>query len=216
MSFFGFIPSEKLINNINFGIQKKNASEPLYPTRDATALLINDEIINAILTEVIHRFPVSDKRETAEKLAGFIQSTVAVLLKQLLSKAPNEVVKQSIEFSEKSLFNDPLHNVRVGLALDSQLSSALKNQFAEILLGNDVNRTVLSELYKQFADATIRHFMTDFNKTLDLGMIKRKAADLATSAVTKAIHIAIDRLIPHLSKEELHALAEYHDTLFYV
>lgn len=216
MSFFGFNPSEKLINNIHFGIQKKNASEPLYPTRDETALLINDEIINAILIEVIHRFPVSDKRETAEKLAGFIQSTVAVLLKQLLSKSPNEVVKQSIEFSESSLFKDSAQNTRVGFALDSKFTQDLKDQFAEILLGNDVNRTALSELYKQFADAAIRHFMTDFNKTLDLGMIKRKAADLATSAVTKAVHIAVDRLIPHLTKEELHALAEYHDTLFYV
>lgn len=216
MSFFGFIPTEQLAQKIQLGIQKKNSQEPLYPIRDETALLINDEIINAILAEAIHRFPASDKRETAEKLAHFVQSTVAVLLKQLLGKAPNEVVQQSITFSEQSLFQDPNQQTRVGLALDAQLVRQLKDQFAEVLSGNDVNRTVLSESYKQFADATIQHFMTDFNKTLDLGMIKRKAADLATSAVTKAIHLAVDRIIPHLSKEELHALAEYHDTLFYV
>lgn len=215
MPFFGFLPTEKLFNNIQLGIQKKNAEELLYPIRDETALLINDEIINAILTEVIHRFPLSDKRETAEKLAGFIQSTVAVLLKQLLNKSPNEVVQRSIAFSETSLFTDHNGQVRIGVALSAQLVEQLKNNFAEILSGNDVNRTALSELYKQFADATIQHFMIEFNKTLDLGLIKRKAADLATSAVTKAVHIAIDRLIPHLSKEELHALAEYHDTLFY-
>ena len=200
MSFFGFLPTEKLFNNIQLGIQKKNSQELLYPIRDETALLINDEIINAILTEVIHRFPLSDKRETAEKLAGFIQSTVAVLLKQLLNKSPNEVVQQSIAFSETSLFTDSNGQVRIGVALSTQLVEQLKNHFAEILSGNDVNRTVLSELYKQFADATIQHFMIEFNKTLDLGLIKRKAADLATSAVTKAVHIAVDRLIPHLSK----------------
>lgn len=215
MSFFGFIPTEQLLYNIELGTQKKNSSEPLYPIRDETALLVNTEIINAILTEVIHRFPLTDKRETAEKLAGFIQSTVAVLLKQLLNKSPNDVVKQSIEFSETCLFKDPSQQIRFGLALDLQLVKQLKDQYAEILSGNDVNRTTLSDLYKQFADATIGHFMIEFNKTLDLGMIKRKAADLATSAVTKAVHIAVDRLIPHLTKEELHALAEYHDTLFY-
>ncbi len=215
MPFFGFIPSESLLNNIQTGIQKKNSSEPLYPLRDEVALQINDEILNAILLELVRRFPESDKRETAEKLAGYVKSTVAVLLKQLLSKAPNDVVKQSIEFSEHSLHKDPEGRYRVGEDLDPTLVTNLKNSFAEIKAGNEVDRRVLSEQYKQFADATIRHFMIDFNKTLDLGMIKRKGADIGAAAVTKAVHIAIDKLIPHLHKEEINALAEYHDTLFF-
>ncbi|MPW43210.1 hypothetical protein D7V21_05880 [Acinetobacter guerrae] len=215
MPFFGFIPSESLLNNIQTGIQKKNSSEPLYPLRDEVALQINDEILDAILLELVRRFPQSDKRETAEKLAGYVKSTVAVLLKQLLSKAPNDIVKQSIEFSERSLHKDPEGRYRVGEDLDATLVTNLKNSFAEIKAGNDVDRRVLSEQYKQFADATIRHFMIDFNKTLDLGMIKRKGADIGAAAVTKAVHIAIDKLIPHLHKEEINALAEYHDTLFF-
>ena len=215
MPFFGFIPSESLLNNIQTGIQKKNSSEPLYPLRDEVALQINDEILDAILLELVRRFPESDKRETAEKLAGYVKSTVAVLLKQLLSKAPNDVVKQSIEFSEHSLHKDPEGRYRVGEDLDPTLVTNLKNSFAEIKAGNEVDRRVLSEQYKQFADATIRHFMIDFNKTLDLGMIKRKGADIVAAAVTKAVHIAIDKLIPHLHKEEINALAEYHDTLFF-
>ena len=215
MPFFGFIPSESLLNNIQTGIQKKNSSEPLYPLRDEVALQINDEILDAILLELVRRFPESDKRETAEKLAGYVKSTVAVLLKQLLSKAPNDVVKQSIEFSEHSLHKDPEGRYRVGEDLDPTLVTNLKNSFAEIKAGNEVDRRVLSEQYKQFADATIRHFMIDFNKTLDLGMIKRKGADIGAAAVKKAVHIAIDKLIPHLHKEEINALAEYHDTLFF-
>ena len=215
MPFFGFIPSESLLNNIQTGIQKKNSSEPLYPLRDEVALQINDEILDAILLELVRRFPESDKRETAEKLAGYVKSTVAVLLKQLLSKAPNDVVKQSIEFSEHSLHKDPEGRYRVGEDLDPTLVTNLKNSFAEIKAGNEVDRRVLSEQYKQFADSTIRHFMIDFNKTLDLGMIKRKGADIGAAAVTKAVHIAIDKLIPHLHKEEINALAEYHDTLFF-
>ncbi|OTG87587.1 hypothetical protein B9T31_03560 [Acinetobacter sp. ANC 4558] len=215
MSFFGFIPSEELLLTIQTAAKKEHSSEPLYPFRDKTALLINDEIIDAILTELVHRFPPSEKRETAEKLAGYIKSTVAVLLKQLLSKAPNEVVKQSIEFSRKSLFEDHTGLLRVGESLDPSLVTNLKLYYAEIKFGNDINKAVFCELYKQFAEATVRHFMNDFNRTLDLGMIKRKAADLGSSAVIKATHIAIDRLIPHLSKQELVVLAEYHDTLFH-
>lgn len=216
MPFFGFIPSAELLTSIQTGQEKKNSSEPLYPLRDKTALLINDEIIDGILTELIRRFPPSDKRDTAEKLAGYIKSTVAVLLKELMGKSSNDVVKQSIEFSEKSLFKDAAGNFRVGETLDANLVTNLKNSYAEIKAGNDVNKAALAELYKQFAEATVHHFMNDFNKTLDLGMIKRKAADFGSTAVIKAVHIAVDKIIPNLNKDELLVLAEYHDTLFHV
>lgn len=215
MPFFGFVPSEELLRNIQTGIEKKNSNEPLYPLRDQTALLINDEIINAILIELVRRFPPSDRRDTAEKLAGYVKSTVAVLLKQLLSKADNEVVRQSINFSENSLFKDPQGQPRVGANLNANLVTNMKHSFAEILENGDIDRGVLSEQYKQFADASINHFMREFNKTLDLGMIKRKASDIGAAAVTKAVHIAVDKLIPNLNKDEIKALAEYHSTLFF-
>lgn len=215
MPFFGFIPSADLLNTIQTAQQNKNSSEPLYQLRDKTALLINDEIIDAILTELVRRFPASDKRDTAEKLAGYIKSTVAVLLKQLLGKASNDVVRQSIEFSEKSLFKDPQGQYRVGEALDATLVSKLKQNYADLAAGKDIDKQALSNLYKQFGEATVRHFMTDFNKTLDLGMIKRKASEIGASAVIKALQVAADKIILNLSNDELKVLAEYHDTLFY-
>lgn len=216
MPFFGFIPSEELLNTIQTALQNKNGSEPLYPLRDKTALLINDQIIDAILVELVRRFPISEKRETAEKLAGYIKSTVAVLLKQLLSKVPNDIAKQSIEFSERSLFKDESGQLRVGESLDAKLVTALKDNYAGIISGNDINKSAFAELYKQFAESTVRHFMNDFNKTLDLGMIKRKGAELGAAAVIKAAHIAIDKIFPNLTNEELRALAEYHNTLFHL
>ena len=215
MPFFGFIPSAELLNTIQTAQQNKNSSEPLYQLRDKTALLINDEIIDAILTELVRRFPASDKRDTAEKLAGYIKSTVAVLLKQLLGKASNDVVRQSIEFSERSLFKDPQGQYRIGESLDATLVSQLKQNYADLSAGKDINKQALSNLYKQFGEATVHHFMSDFNKTLDLGMIKRKAAEIGASAVIKAINIAADKIILNLSNDELKVLAEYHDSLFY-
>ena len=214
MPFFGFIPSEALLESIQTGHQKKNSSEPLYPLRDKTALLINVEIIDATILGPVHLFPASDKRDTAEKLAGYVKSTVAVLLKQLLGKSSNDVVQQSIEFSEKSLFQDASGAYRVGENLDATLVTNLKSSYQDIKAGNDIDKTAFATLYKQFAEATVRHFMNDFNKTLDLGLIKRKAADLGSMAVIKAIHIAIDKIFPNLTKEELGALAEAHDPMF--
>jgi len=57
MPFFGFVPSEELLKNIQTGIEKKNSNEPLYPLRDQTALLINEEIIDTLLIELVRRFP---------------------------------------------------------------------------------------------------------------------------------------------------------------
>ena len=215
MPFFGFTPSEALLHDIQKIIEKKNSKEPLYPLRDKIALQMNEEIIDTLLTELVRHLPASDKRDTAEKLAGYVKSTVAVLLKQLLSKAPNDVVQQSIGFSEHSLFQDPQGTYKVGVMLDPGLVTNLKHSFAEIQAGHGVNKAALAELYKQFADASTRHFMSDFNKTLDLGMLKRKGADMAAAAVTKAVHIAIDKLIPHMNKDELAAMAKYHDSLFF-
>lgn len=70
---FGFIPSAELLNTIQTAQKNKNSSEPLYPLRDKTALMINDEIIDAILTELVRRFPASEKRDTAEKIGGLYQ-----------------------------------------------------------------------------------------------------------------------------------------------
>lgn len=73
--------------------------------------------------------------DTAEKLAGYIKSTVAVLLKQLMGKSSNDVVKQSIEFSKKALFKDAAGNFRVGETLDANSVTNLKNSYAEIKAG---------------------------------------------------------------------------------
>lgn len=216
MAFFGFIPSESLLNKIQTAIGQKDSKEPLYPLRDEIALQVNDEIIDAIVTNLIHRFPETDKRETTEKLAHFVKSSVHFLLsKQLLSKAPNDVVRNSIEFSEQSLFKAPDGEWRLGEKLDAGLVTNLKHQFAQIQAGEKIDAHALAESYKMFAEATVRHYMHDFNHTLDLGMIKRKASDLGCSAVIKAVHIAIDKIIPHLNKRELKILAEYHDGLFF-
>ncbi len=215
MAYFGFKLSESLYNEITKSIQQKNTSEPLYPLRDKIVLHMNDEIIDNTLTNLVRRFPASDKRDTAEKLAGYVKSTVSVLLKQLLGKASNDTVRKSIEFSENTLYKDEQGNTLLGAPLDANVVTNLKHTFAEIKSGNDVNRAVLTEQFKQMSDGLIRHFMIDFNKTLDLGMFMRKASDIGASAVTKALHIGIDKLIPNLSKEELKAVAEHYDAMLF-
>lgn len=215
--FFGFTPSAQLLADIQKAQASRNSSEPLYPLRDKIAMQMNDEILDNVLSKLVSNFPASDKKDTAEKLVGYVKSTVSMLLKQLLSKTDNQQVQQSIDFVERSLFRDANQQLLVGAPLDATTTAQMKSSFKAILDGQNAKelRPVLAEQYKTFADQIIRHFMIEFNKTLDLGMIKRKAADIGASAVTKAVHIGIDKLIPSLSVEELKALAQYHDTLIH-
>lgn len=213
-SYFGILPSDQLKADIDAAKKNRNSSEALYPLRDKIALKLNDDLIETLLVQLVQQFPASEKRDTAEKLAGYVRSTVSVLLKQLLGKADNAQVLKSLEFLEVSTFNDNNGAQRIGMQFPDDLVNQLKASFAEVHAGNGkAQREALTHQLKLFADQIIKHFMTDFNKTLDLGLIKRKAAEIATSAVSKAVHIATNKLIPSLSQEELEAVSRHYEQL---
>lgn len=216
-NFFGFVPSESLLNDMQYAQANRHSSEPLYPLRDKIALAMVDEILQNILADLLHKFPASDKKETAEKLMGYVKATVNTLLKTLLGKSDNAQVQKSIDFLEQSLFTTADGQTVIGTQLPADLVASIKQHFNALL--NDGNhreiRLTLKEDYKKFADLMILHFLINFTKTLDLGMIKRKAADLAASGVTKAVHIAIDKLFPALNKDELKVMAETHGPFFH-
>lgn len=213
-SYFGIVPSDELSSDINLAKTKRGSSEPLYPLRDKISLKLNDELIDNLLVKLVQQFPASDKRDTAEKLAGYVRSTVSVLLKQLLGKAPNDQVLKSMDFLDASTFVDNAGTTRIGTQLPDDLVSQMKASFAAVYAGQGKEqRQALATVFKLFSDQIIKHYMTDFNKTLDLGLIKRKAAELATSAVGKAVHMAIDKLFPALTQAELEAVAHHFDSL---
>jgi hypothetical protein len=215
MPKFGFVPSPELVQKIQHGLAVKNSGEPLAPIRNEIALGINVEIIQALLSNLVSQFPSSDKTETTLKLAHYVQSSVAVLLKPLLTDVANKVAKTSIEFYGKSLFKVEDGTYRVGFALDPRLYTNLKHSFAQIQAGERIDQFALAENYKQWAEAIVAHFLTQFSHTLDLGMLKSKAADIATSAVLKAIYIALDKLVPNFNRNELKILADYHSSLLH-
>jgi len=194
---------------------KTPSTEPLYVIRDLVSLGITDELIDNVLVQLVHMLPPSDKKETMEKLANFIKSTVHVLMKQLLNKDPNEQVLKSTEFLALSS-NTHEGQLKVGTVLPDALVAQMKASFAEVFAGNGkAVRPALAEQFKLFSDVMIKHFMVDFNQTLDLGMFKRKASSLAQSGITKALHVAIDKLVPSLSQDELLAFTKHYDALIY-
>jgi hypothetical protein len=218
-AYFGFTPSETLKNNIETAIQQSRAgassSEPHYLMRDKVSLGITDELIDTMLVQLVHMLPESDKRDTMEKLCNFIKSTVHVLMKQLLSKETDEQVQKSTVFLEHSI-HLKAGQFKVGATMPDDLISQMKASFAQVAAGNDeaVRGDLIIQL-KSFSDHMIQHFMADFSQTLDLGMFKRKAEQMARGGITKALHVAINRLIPSLNPTELATFTAYYDALIY-
>lgn len=215
MAKFGFIPSAELLELIQYGLKVKNSGEALAPIRNEIALKLNEEIIAALLTDLVKQFTKDDKTETTVKLAHYVQASVVMLLKPLLVDVSNKVAKTSIEFYGKSVFKAQDGQHRVGFNLDPRLFTNLRHSFTQIQAGERIDPSALAENYKQWAEAIVAHFLTTFSQTLELGMLKAKATDLATSTILKAIYIALDKLILNFNRNELKQLADYHATLLH-
>ena len=213
-SYFGILPSAGLSQDIQLAQANRNSKEPQYPLRDKISLQLTDELIDTMLVHLVQQFPPSDKRDTTEELAQKIRSIVSTLMKQLLGKASYVQILESLAFMEKSLFIDNEGKQRIGTQLPDALVSDMKKSFAEVAAGNGKEqRDALTQQFKSFADALIQHFMTEYNKTLGLGMVKRGVASVATSGVETAVHIVIKKLIPSLSQAELDVFTKHFDQL---
>ncbi len=218
--YFGFVPSTQLNNAIATArakvAQGKQASEPLYTQRDLVAKTINDELIENTLVQVVVDMPANDKKDTMLKLANFIKSTSTGLLSQLLGKVDDAQALQSVHFLEQSISTDPNGVQRIGFEVPEALVDQMKASFELVAAGEGKSqRDALKTQFKLFADLAIKHYMEDFNKTLDLGMFKRGLASTAKATISKAVHVAIDKLIPALGKEELMAFTTHYDQLIY-
>jgi hypothetical protein len=217
-AYFGFVPSASLQANIEKALirsKQTHSNEPMYILRDLVTLAITDEIIDALLINPISSMQQSDKRDSMEKLANFIKSTVHVLMKQLLNKDTDENVLKSIVFLSSST-NMKGSQLRVGVSLPDSLASQMHASFAAVKAGNGKEtKPALLQQFKLFNDVILKHFMDDFSKTLELGMFKRKASSIAQSAITKAVHVAIDKIIPKFNQLELEVFSDhYGDTIY--
>lgn len=215
-AYFGFPVSESLKKNIEIALSKTSGG-PLYIIRDKVSLGITDEIVDASMSQLAHLLPPSDVKDTIEKLSNFIRSTMQTLMKQLLGKAPDEKVLPSLNFLTQSI-NTKDGQLRVSCALPDDLVIRLKELYAQVQAGvtDAAIREELTTKQKQMADLCIKHFVVDYCETLDLGFFKRNAMSLANSATIKAVHFAINKLVPALKADELAIFAKHFDSLLYV
>lgn len=217
-TYFGFTPSQKLQDEIKLIHDKvaSNSSEPLYHNRDTIAKMINAELIENALVKMVGFLPPSDRKETLSKLANFIQAKSTDLISTMLSKADNKQVLKTYDFMQGSVHQDEHGQPRVGAPIPESLYDQLQHTISAIDSGDHANqRTALKTHMKDIADMALKHYLEDFNKTLDLNMIKRGISAAAKPVLATALHIALDKLIPSLNEAEVKAFTDHYKTLLF-
>lgn len=217
-SYFGFIPSAKLQADIETARQKvaQGGSEALYPYRDTVAKGVNEELIINTLVNLVVDLPDNDKKDTMLKLSNFIKNQSNSLLNSLLNKADNKDVMKSVNFLNQSVHHDAQGSNRIGLVIPDALYAQMQASFAGVQNGDYRNqRDALKTQFRMLTDLAIKHYMEEFNKTLDLGMLKRGLAGTAKGVISTAVHVAIDKLIPSLNEAEMKIFTGHYNTMLY-
>lgn len=187
---------------------------PQHELHTRVSVEITDEILRNAVEELIHRFQHgAEGAGILHTLLSLLKSTAHMLIRQLLGKHSNdEVARMAEHLKERRVVSGD--EVRYGFALPDDLATELRSIFAAIAAGDGVShRDALHKALLRFADLGIVNFYDEFIKPMDLGFIKRKAADLGRGTINKGVHAAINKLIPGLRQPELAVLAEYYGGL---
>jgi hypothetical protein len=216
-TYFAFKPADKVQQEIDALLGKVDggSKEPLHELHTRVSVAMIDEILKNCVEELVHRFQASaEGAGVLNTLLSILKSTAHVLVKQLLGKHSNEDVAKMAVFLRQRRVVLANGEVRHGFALPDAMAAQFKTVFAAIAAGEGKDKRVeLNALMLSFADLALVHFYDDFVTPMDLGFIKRKAADLGRSTISKGIHVAINKLIPQLGNKELAIYADYYGSL---
>lgn len=216
-SYFGFAPSAQLKNVIEATRKAVDSgAKDLYQHRDNVALGVNDELIDHTMIALVNELPANEKKEKLLNAANTIKKESTALLTSLMGKDGNDVVMKSINFFNESEHTNAQGEMRVGLVLPDSLASQMKASFAAVAAGDYKNQqNALKDQFKMLADVSIKHYMEDFNKTLDMGMLKKAKAATVKGIIGTVLSVLIGWMIPRLSEEELKVFCAHYDTLIY-
>ncbi len=216
--YFGFLPSALLIQNINELNQLvANRSNERYDTyRNQIVHLISKELLEAMLVKLIDNLPdTSERKAHLIKICQSIETAVDKLIDTIIGSASNQEVLPSVDFlQQKTLLVDNQGQQRIGFQLEENLARNLLKSFANVKQGNGISEVKnLTDLLTQLSQASLQHFLTDFTKTLNLGLLKRSAIPIAHGVIAKGVDIAVHKLLPQLQQEALERLVNYYGQL---
>lgn len=217
--YFGFEPSDDLKNNISAmraAVEAKDAK--LFEHRDVVVKKMVNELIDILLTQLVHTLPEGNEKKTMLKVSDIVQSTSTKLMGQILGKDDVADVMPTIDFFENKTAKVDANGVeRLGFELTSALHEKMHSMFSEAIQNGTADGRALNAVFDEFTDAVVQHFLSDFADTLKLGFVKRKLLPVADSAIKKGVKMGNKQLFPQLNDEDkVDVCTIYSDLMFTV
>lgn len=196
---------DELLANLDSG-----STAPQHELHTRVSLETTDEILRLCVEDLIARFQANPENVgVLHTLLGLLKSTAHMLLRQLLGKGSNaEVARMAQYLRRRRLVLKG--ETRFGFVLPEELAGRFRTAFAAIAAGEgEAQRAVLHQTMTAFAELALQHFYDDFVAPMELGFIKRKAADLGRATIGKGVQVAVDKLFPQMRQQELRLFADY-------
>lgn len=216
MYYFGFTPSDELFSNIQsvYGLIEQNSDENLTPYRDKIVRLTSQEMLNAMLIQLIQSMPDNlDRKQRLIALSKHIETTSDKLIGTILTPAKNSEILPSFEFFDKQVVKYDKEKMKICFPLSDRLASKLFACFDNVANGNGkAENARLAVVFSELSQACLQHFLTDFTQTLPLNRLKRGAVSLAHGVLEKAIKMALNHLIPQLPQASLERFTAYYQS----
>jgi hypothetical protein len=211
-AYLGFVPSEKLQNDIRslLGNLERKSSDPQYHLANGIATQMTDEIIDNLLLNMVNNMGSGEGSNMINFLGGFLKKTMHVMLKMMLGKANNAEVAKRAVFIRNRFLNLPNDTPRLGFPLPHDLYDEFQKHFAAVDAGDGREHIeAIVQAMMRFSDLSLVHYYDEFIATLDLGMILRKTTEMTRSALHKELHSVLPKMVRALKNEELKHLADY-------
>lgn len=199
---------DELLRNLDSGV-----SAPQHELHTRLSLETADAILKATVEDMIDLFRGSEGAGILHTLLNMLKGTVHILIRQLLGKHDNaEVAKMAVyPRSRRVTINN---EVRFGFELPAELATGFHTAFAGIRAGEGLaHKAALNDTMQKFADLAITRYLDEFTSPMDLGFIKRKAADLGRVTISKGVHAALAKLVPSLGQQELERFTDYFSSM---
>lgn len=191
---------------------EKGVREPQSKLFVDVAQRFTDEIIDALLLNIVS---AADEHDTGAKVlkqfAGVIKSTVNGLIKQVLGKMSNDELRPLAGYMREhrlTLTQNGQEADYIAFAIPDEFH----DRFAAVLERGKAGEKVNSELLpcmERFSEMAYQSFYDDAMKTIKLGFIGRKVADVGGAAIRKGSQSATRHLVPTLEGEHLQQFSEY-------
>ncbi|MDF3029511.1 MAG: hypothetical protein K0R03_69 [Moraxellaceae bacterium] len=211
-TYFAFRLRDRLQQDIDTLLANLDTrvSAPQHEAHTRISVELVDEILRNTVEELISRFQSGTEGQgVLATLLSLLKGTSHVLVRQLLGKSGNEDVARMAQYLRSRRINAG-GQVLFGFAVEPGQVPAIQDVLAAVCRGEgEARKAELLRLLLSLSDQALVHFFDDFTAPMQLGFIKRKAADIGRATIGKGVHAAMNRLVPGLNQAELKVLADF-------